>query len=72
MKELFSNDELPKDYGGDGPTLEDLNGKQKQVLIGTQSCLVAGMIKEKLLQYQDRFDKMDTLKVDETLRPKKR
>ena len=37
MKELFSNDELPKDYGGDGPTLEDLNGKQKQVLIGTQS-----------------------------------
>jgi hypothetical protein len=33
MKQIFSKDTLPKDYGGEGPSLEDLNGN----LVGLKS-----------------------------------
>ncbi|CAH1376512.1 unnamed protein product [Tenebrio molitor] len=55
LKNLMPRDDLPKDYGGDGPSLEELNE----------------MVRQKLAQYQDRFDQLDKLKVDENLRPKK-
>ncbi|KAJ3624276.1 hypothetical protein MTP99_017914 [Tenebrio molitor] len=53
MKQIFSKDTLPKDYGGEGPSLEDLNE----------------MTKRKVVQYQERFDRLDTLRVNENLRP---
>jgi hypothetical protein len=55
LKNLMPRDDLPKDYGGDGPSLEELNE----------------MMRQKLAQYQDRFDQLDKLKVDENLRPEK-
>ncbi|XP_063917138.1 alpha-tocopherol transfer protein-like isoform X1 [Zophobas morio] len=52
LKDLFSNNDLPKDYGGSGPSLDQLND----------------MMKQKFIEYQERFDLLDTLKVDESLR----
>ncbi|CAH1104013.1 unnamed protein product [Psylliodes chrysocephalus] len=53
LKKNISLDVLPKDYGGDGLSIDEI-----QV-----------MWKQKYVEYQNRFDKLDTLKVDETLRP---
>ncbi|RZB39471.1 CRAL TRIO domain containing protein [Asbolus verrucosus] len=55
LKQVFPKEILPKDYGGDGPSLEELNE----------------MVKIKLTQYQERFDKLDKLRVNEELRPEK-
>ncbi|XP_068915656.1 retinol-binding protein pinta-like isoform X1 [Tenebrio molitor] len=55
LKEIFTEDILPKDYGGSGPSLEQLNG----------------LMKVKLEQFQDRFDQLDQMRVDESLRPEK-
>ncbi|XP_063917133.1 uncharacterized protein LOC135132851 isoform X2 [Zophobas morio] len=46
---------LPRDYGGTAPSLEELND----------------MLKIKFDEYEERFDKLDKLKVDESLRPEK-
>ncbi|KAJ3619002.1 hypothetical protein MTP99_005792 [Tenebrio molitor] len=55
LKEIFSDDILPKDYGGSGPSLEQLND----------------LMKVKLEEFQDRFDQLDQMRVDESLRPEK-
>ncbi|RZB89867.1 clavesin-1 [Asbolus verrucosus] len=55
LREIFTEDELPRDYGGEGPSLEELNE----------------MMKAKLDQYRNRFDQLDVLRVDERLRPQK-
>jgi hypothetical protein len=55
LKQFFSVDELPKDYGGEGPSLQQLND----------------LVKEKLTFHQDRFDQLDKLRVNESLRPEK-
>ncbi|KAJ3618934.1 hypothetical protein MTP99_005732 [Tenebrio molitor] len=55
LKEVFTDDTLPKDYGGEGPSLEEMNE----------------MTVQKLAQYQERFDLLDTLRVNENLRPEK-
>ncbi|KAJ3624282.1 hypothetical protein MTP99_017920 [Tenebrio molitor] len=55
LKEIFSDDILPKDYGGSGPTLEQLNG----------------LMKVKLEEFQGRFDQLDQMRVDESLRPER-
>jgi hypothetical protein len=55
LKKIFTNDALPKDYGGGGPSFEDLNE----------------MTRLKLTEYQERFDHLDTMRVDEGLRPEK-
>ncbi|KAJ3644912.1 hypothetical protein Zmor_022611 [Zophobas morio] len=52
LKDIFSPEDLPTDFGGSGPSLDELND----------------MIKQKFVEYQDRFDLLDTLKVDESLR----
>ncbi|XP_072384028.1 retinol-binding protein pinta-like [Diabrotica undecimpunctata] len=44
---------LPKDYGGEEKSLDELEK----------------MLKLKLTEYGDRFDKLDTLRVNESLRP---
>ncbi|XP_044261211.1 uncharacterized protein LOC123009151 [Tribolium madens] len=46
---------LPRDYGGEEKSLEELQG----------------LLDLKLAQYQDRFDKLDKLHVDEAKRPQK-
>nr|XP_970057.2 PREDICTED: uncharacterized protein LOC658588 [Tribolium castaneum] len=46
---------LPRDYGGEEKSLEELQG----------------LLDLKLAQYQDRFDKLDQLHVDESQRPEK-
>ncbi|KAJ3644908.1 hypothetical protein Zmor_022607 [Zophobas morio] len=53
LKEIFSPNDLPKDFGGSGPSLHELDE----------------MMKQKFIEHQDRFDLLDTLKVDESLRP---
>ncbi|KAJ3624264.1 hypothetical protein MTP99_017903 [Tenebrio molitor] len=55
LKEIFQPDQLPKDYGGNGPSLEELNDG----------------LREKFDEYQNRFDQLDRLRVDESLRPEK-
>jgi hypothetical protein len=55
LKEIFPPDQLPKDYGGNGPSLEELNDG----------------LREKFDEYQNRFDQLDQLRVDESLRPEK-
>ncbi|XP_044254918.1 retinol-binding protein pinta-like [Tribolium madens] len=55
LKTIFSKDDIPKDYGGEGPTLEELHE----------------MVKVKLSFYQDRFNELDNLRVDESLRADK-
>ncbi|KAJ3644919.1 hypothetical protein Zmor_022617 [Zophobas morio] len=55
VKRLFPKKVLPKDYGGEGPSLEEMNE----------------MLKAKLAEHQDRFDKLDAMRVDERLRPEK-
>ncbi|KAJ3624287.1 hypothetical protein MTP99_017925 [Tenebrio molitor] len=55
LKELFSDEDLPRDYGGKGPTLQELND----------------LIMQKFEEYGDRFDQLDKLRVDENLRPEK-
>ncbi|XP_050508089.1 alpha-tocopherol transfer protein-like [Diabrotica virgifera virgifera] len=44
---------LPKDYGGEEKSMDELEK----------------MLKLKLIEYGDRFDKLDTLRVNESLRP---
>jgi hypothetical protein len=46
---------LPKDYGGDESSLEQLQE----------------ILKEKFVQYQDRFDRLEKLRVNNSLRPAK-
>jgi hypothetical protein len=46
---------LPKDYGGDESSLEQLQD----------------ILKEKFVQYQDRFDQLEKLRVNNSLRPAK-
>jgi hypothetical protein len=53
IKQILTKDTLPKDYGGEGPALEDLNE----------------LTRRKLAQYQERFDRLDALRVNENLRP---
>jgi hypothetical protein len=55
LKQIFSEDVLPKDYEGSGLSLDELNE----------------MTIRKFAQYQERFDELDSLRVDETLRPQK-
>ncbi|RZC37727.1 CRAL TRIO domain containing protein [Asbolus verrucosus] len=55
LHKLFSKDTLPRDYGGEGPSLDDLNGA----------------LKASFNEYQGRFDQLDKLRVDERLRPEK-
>ncbi|KAH0815866.1 hypothetical protein MTP99_017921 [Tenebrio molitor] len=55
LKEIFSDNILPKDYGGSGPSLEQLNG----------------LMQVKLKEFEDRFDQLDQMRVDESLRPEK-
>lgn len=71
LKNLMPRDDLPKDYGGDGPSLEELNGKRKHPWGLVVWKLLPEMVRQKLAQYQDRFDQLDKLKVDENLRPEK-
>ncbi|KAJ3644406.1 hypothetical protein Zmor_022140 [Zophobas morio] len=55
LSEVFSEEELPKDYGGQGPSLQELTD----------------MMRHKFAEHQDRFDALDKLTVDESRRPKK-
>ncbi|RZC42357.1 CRAL TRIO domain containing protein [Asbolus verrucosus] len=55
LNEIFSKQTLPKDYGGQGPSLDELNE----------------MLKAKFREHQDRFDLLDKLRVNENLRPEK-
>jgi hypothetical protein len=55
LKQIFSEDVLPKDYEGSGLSLDELNE----------------MTIRKFAQYQERFDELDSLRVDETVRPQK-
>ncbi|EFA02785.1 clavesin-1 [Tribolium castaneum] len=55
LKTIISSEDIPKDYGGEGPTLEELHE----------------MVNLKLAFYQDRFDELDHLRVDESLRAEK-
>jgi hypothetical protein len=53
LRQLLGNDALPADYGGNGPSLQDLND----------------LIMLKFEDYQERFDQLDKMRVDENLRP---
>ncbi|KAJ3652209.1 hypothetical protein Zmor_018194 [Zophobas morio] len=55
LKEHFPAELLPKDYGGEEKSTEELHE----------------LWKRKLNQYQDRFDQLDKLRVNENLRPQK-
>ncbi|RZC34275.1 CRAL TRIO domain containing protein [Asbolus verrucosus] len=55
LNEIFSKKTLPKDYGGQGPSLDELND----------------MLKAKFRDHQDRFNLLDKLRVNENLRPEK-
>ena len=71
IKKLFSKEVLPKEYGGDGPSLDELNGIFF-FEIGTRSNnFCSDVMHKKLAEYQDRFDQLDGLRVDENLRPEK-
>ncbi|RZC33432.1 CRAL TRIO domain containing protein, partial [Asbolus verrucosus] len=53
LHELLPQDVIPKDYGGQGRSLHESH----EVLM------------EKFVEYRERFDRLDQLRVDETLRP---
>nr|XP_023024467.1 uncharacterized protein LOC111512558 [Leptinotarsa decemlineata] len=53
IKDYISKDILPKDYGGTGPSLREYSEIWKQ----------------KFTEYKGRFDTLDTLRVNEKLRP---
>jgi hypothetical protein len=53
LRQLLGNNSLPADYGGNGPSLQDLND----------------LIMLKFEDYQERFDQLDKMRVDENLRP---
>ncbi|KAJ3644405.1 hypothetical protein Zmor_022139 [Zophobas morio] len=55
LKDFFPQDELPRDYGGEGPSLDQLNGNMKK----------------KLFEYENRLQHVYKLRVNETLRPQK-
>ncbi|RZC41034.1 CRAL TRIO domain containing protein [Asbolus verrucosus] len=55
LNEIFSKETLPKDYGGQGPSLDELND----------------MLKAKFREHQDRFNLLDKFRVNENLRPEK-
>jgi hypothetical protein len=55
LTQIFTSDDLPKDYGGNGPSLQELND------------LVMLMFED----HQERFDQLDKLKIDENLRVEK-
>jgi hypothetical protein len=77
LKDLFATEDLPKDYGGKGPSLQQLNGRYfaqryKRGRFARLCCFYfLEMMREKLLEYQKRFDELDKLRVDERLRPAK-
>ncbi|KAJ3644876.1 hypothetical protein Zmor_022577 [Zophobas morio] len=55
IKKVLSKGLLPKEYGGEGLSLDNLND----------------IMYKKLGEYQTRFDQLDELRVDESLRPEK-
>lgn len=54
LQEIFGKDNLPKDWGGNLKSLEEMGEDWG----------------EKLLEYKDHLDKLNSFKVDEKLRPK--
>ena len=70
LKEIICKEELPKEYGGEGPSLDQYNGMNfyKNHKIYSK---ISVMMQTKLSEYQDRFDQLDKLKVNENLRPQK-
>ena len=70
LKNFIPEEDFPSDYGGKGPSLEDYNG-----IIFHKSCKIytkiSGMMLKKLSEYQNRFDELDKLRVNESLRPEK-
>ncbi|RZB40419.1 CRAL TRIO domain containing protein, partial [Asbolus verrucosus] len=55
LNENFSKKMLPKDYGGEEKSCEELRE----------------LMKAKLVEYKNRFDQLDRIRVDESLRPEK-
>ncbi|KAJ3646999.1 hypothetical protein Zmor_024551 [Zophobas morio] len=55
LKKVIRPDLLPVDFGGDGLSLQELEDAQE----------------EKYRKNQDLFDRIDEIKVDESLRPQK-
>ncbi|KAJ3617683.1 hypothetical protein MTP99_006780 [Tenebrio molitor] len=53
LHERFPKELLPTEYGGTGPSLEELDR----------------IYRGKYVEYKDRFDQLDKLRVDESLRP---
>ncbi|XP_063917452.1 uncharacterized protein LOC135133118 [Zophobas morio] len=70
FKKIICKEELPKENGGEGPSLEEYNGRNfyKKCKIYADA---SAMMQTKLSQYQDRFDQLDKLRVNENLRPQK-
>lgn len=69
MNEIFTIDELPKDYGGNGPSLQKLAGMSKNVFFYSIKYQFPDDLQEKFSEYQNRFDLLDKLRVNENLRP---
>ena len=71
LSEVFSEEELPKDYGGQGPSLQELTGTFKYKNKIKTDGVLSDMMRHKFAEHQDRFDALDKLTVDESRRPKK-
>jgi hypothetical protein len=62
---------LPKDFGGEGPSCEDLQGNKKLFFIIKLAFFIVEMVKLKFMEKQELFDRLDKIRVDERIRPEK-
>lgn len=76
LLELYDKSILPKDVGGEEKSLEELRGSQvfSAVLLDyfyTFNLFFIEMMHRKYEEYKPRFDKIQFMKADESLRPSK-
>jgi hypothetical protein len=62
---------LPRDYGGYERSLNELNGRKNEETSQRVDVVLSGILKMKMMEHKEYFDRLDTLKVNEDLRPEK-
>ena len=69
LKKVIRPDLLPVDFGGEGLSLQELEGNSGENSYEKFYFNVVDALEEKYRKNQDLFDRIDEIKVDESLRP---
>ena len=69
LKEHFPLEIIPKDYGSTEKSIEELHGTDNILVCNIFLFEFVELCHLKYQEYQDRFDLLDKLRVDESLRP---